>query len=55
MTLGTSLQIRPAEYLPFSSKQPGCAVAICNLQATTYDKRATLVLRGYVDEVVHIV
>jgi len=47
ITLGTSLRIEPAASLPTFAKK----FAIVNLQVTPYDKKANLIIRSPVDEV----
>lgn len=51
--LGTTLQIVPSGNLPLHTKKHGdCGrVVICNLQPTKHDKKADLIIRTYVDEV----
>ncbi|XP_076001228.1 NAD-dependent protein deacylase sirtuin-6 [Genypterus blacodes] len=51
LTLGTSLQIKPSGNLPLLTKRKGGKVVIVNLQPTKHDKQATLLIHGYVDEV----
>ncbi|EDV26281.1 NAD-dependent protein deacetylase sirtuin-6 [Trichoplax sp. H2] len=51
LCLGTSLQIKPSGDLPLLTlKNNGC-IAICNLQPTKLDKKASLCIHGYVDQV----
>jgi len=52
LALGTSLQILPSGKLPLLSlrKKSGQFVVV-NLQKTKYDHKATLVIHGYVDDV----
>ncbi|KAL6660444.1 hypothetical protein ACP70R_001990 [Stipagrostis hirtigluma subsp. patula] len=52
LCLGTSLQITPACNIPLLSIKNGGRVAIVNLQATPKDKKASIVIRGLVDEVI---
>jgi len=47
--LGTSLRIEPAGSLPFLAQKS----VIVNLQETPYDQKASLVIRGRVDEVMN--
>lgn len=51
--LGTTLQIVPSGNLPLHTKKHGeCGrVVICNLQPTKHDKKADLIIRTYVDDV----
>uniref|UniRef100_A0A0D3FTK5 protein acetyllysine N-acetyltransferase n=1 Tax=Oryza barthii TaxID=65489 RepID=A0A0D3FTK5_9ORYZ len=51
LCLGTSLQITPACNMPLLSLKNGGRVAIVNLQATPKDKKASLVIHGFVDKV----
>ncbi|CAI8042504.1 NAD-dependent protein deacetylase sirtuin-6 [Geodia barretti] len=51
LCLGTTLQILPAGKLPLLAKKNGGSVVICNLQPTKYDKKADLIIHGYVDDV----
>ncbi|EMS51172.1 NAD-dependent deacetylase sirtuin-6 [Triticum urartu] len=51
LCLGTSLQITPACNMPLLSIKNGGKVAIVNLQATPKDKKASLVIHGFVDKV----
>ena len=53
--LGSSLRIEPAGGLAFLNRQGGKRTAICNLQNTPKDRKASMVLRGKVDEVMRIV
>ncbi|KAH7315095.1 hypothetical protein KP509_21G033800 [Ceratopteris richardii] len=52
LCLGTSLQITPACNLPLRTVRGGGKMVIINLQATPKDKKAALVIRGRVDEVI---
>ena len=52
LCLGTSLQITPACNMPLLSIKNGGKVAIVNLQATPKDKKASLVIHGFVDKVI---
>uniref|UniRef100_A0A1D1Z5L9 NAD-dependent protein deacetylase SRT1 n=1 Tax=Anthurium amnicola TaxID=1678845 RepID=A0A1D1Z5L9_9ARAE len=52
LCLGTSLQITPACNLPLKSIRGGGKVVIVNLQPTPKDKKATLVIHGFVDKVI---
>ncbi|XP_054715441.1 NAD-dependent protein deacetylase Sirt6-like, partial [Uloborus diversus] len=49
--LGSTLQIVPSGALPVLTKKAGGKLVICNLQPTKHDKRADLVIRGFVDDV----
>ncbi|KAK1431091.1 hypothetical protein QVD17_14315 [Tagetes erecta] len=51
LCLGTSLQITPACNLPLKSLRNGGKIVIVNLQETPKDKKASLVIRGFVDKV----
>lgn len=51
ITLGTSLQIKPAGNLPLLTKRKGGKLVIVNLQPTKHDRCADLRIHGYVDEV----
>ncbi|XP_071730063.1 NAD-dependent protein deacetylase SRT1-like [Rutidosis leptorrhynchoides] len=51
LCLGTSLQITPACDLPLKCIRNGGKIVIVNLQETPKDKKANLVIRGYVDKV----
>ncbi|CAB3982012.1 Hypothetical predicted protein [Paramuricea clavata] len=50
--LGTSLQINPSGNLPAQTVKHGGKLVIINLQKTKHDKKACLVIHGYVDRVV---
>ncbi|XP_010252773.1 PREDICTED: NAD-dependent protein deacetylase SRT1 isoform X1 [Nelumbo nucifera] len=52
LCLGTSLQITPACNLPLRSIRGGGKVVIVNLQQTPKDKKANLVIHGFVDKVI---
>lgn len=52
LCLGTSLQITPACDLPLKSIRGGGKVVIVNLQRTPKDKKASLVIHGFVDKVI---
>ncbi|KAK4275309.1 hypothetical protein QN277_018415 [Acacia crassicarpa] len=52
LCLGTSLQITPACNLPLKALPGGGKVVIVNLQKTTKDKKASLVIHGPVDKVI---
>ncbi|XP_014293790.1 NAD-dependent protein deacetylase Sirt6 [Halyomorpha halys] len=53
--LGTTLQIIPSGNLPlFTKKNQNGKLVICNLQPTKYDKRADMLLNGYVDQVMSL-
>ncbi|XP_031407124.1 NAD-dependent protein deacetylase SRT1 isoform X2 [Punica granatum] len=52
LCLGTSLQITPACNLPLKCLQGGGKIIIVNLQKTPKDKKASLVIHGFVDKVV---
>ncbi|XP_055387149.1 NAD-dependent protein deacetylase Sirt6 [Condylostylus longicornis] len=47
--LGTTLQIVPSGNLPLKNKKFGGKLIICNLQPTKHDKKADLIISGYVD------
>ncbi|XP_028414608.1 NAD-dependent protein deacetylase sirtuin-6-like [Dendronephthya gigantea] len=49
--LGTSLQINPSGNLPAQTVKHGGKLVIINLQKTKHDKKACLVIHGYVDKV----
>ncbi|PWA79991.1 sirtuin family, DHS-like NAD/FAD-binding domain protein [Artemisia annua] len=51
LCLGTSLQITPACDLPLKSIRNGGKMVIVNLQQTPKDKKASLVIRGFVDKI----
>lgn len=51
LVLGSSLQIVPAGNLPLAGKKNGGKLVIVNLQQTKHDKKADLIIRGYVDDV----
>ncbi|KAH8267302.1 hypothetical protein KR018_005195 [Drosophila ironensis] len=51
IALGTTLQIVPSGDLPLKNLKLGGRLAICNLQPTKHNKKATLIVCGYVDEV----
>ncbi|XP_002736853.1 NAD-dependent protein deacylase sirtuin-6-like [Saccoglossus kowalevskii] len=51
LCLGTSLQIMPSANLPLRAKKNGGKLVICNLQPTKHDKKADLLIHGYVDDV----
>ncbi|KAE8733527.1 NAD-dependent protein deacetylase SRT1 [Hibiscus syriacus] len=52
LCLGTSLQITPACNLPLKSLSGGGKIVIVNLQKTPKDKKASLVIHGFVDKVI---
>ncbi|XP_042478415.1 NAD-dependent protein deacetylase SRT1 isoform X1 [Macadamia integrifolia] len=52
LCLGTSLQITPACNLPLKSLRGGGRIVIVNLQQTPKDKKASLVIHGFVDQVI---
>ncbi|XP_071693217.1 NAD-dependent protein deacetylase SRT1 [Rutidosis leptorrhynchoides] len=52
LCLGTSLQITPACNLPLKCLPSGGKFVIVNLQRTPKDKKANLVINGYVDKVI---
>ncbi|TYH35028.1 hypothetical protein ES332_D13G165100v1 [Gossypium tomentosum] len=52
LCLGTSLQITPACNLPLKSLRGGGKIVIVNLQKTPKDKKASLVIHGFVDKVI---
>lgn len=52
LCLGTSLQITPACNLPLKCLRGGGEIVIVNLQKTPKDKKASLVIRGFVDKVI---
>ncbi|KAF5727906.1 sir2-like protein mRNA [Tripterygium wilfordii] len=52
LCLGTSLQITPACNLPLKCLHGGGKIVIVNLQKTPKDKRASLVIHGFVDKVI---
>ncbi|XP_021287889.1 NAD-dependent protein deacetylase SRT1 isoform X1 [Herrania umbratica] len=52
LCLGTSLQITPACNLPLKSLRGGGKIVIVNLQQTPKDKKASLVIHGFVDKVI---
>lgn len=52
LCLGTSLQITPACNLPLKSLRGGGKIVIVNLQETPKDKKASLVIHGFVDKVI---
>lgn len=49
--LGSTLQINPSGQLAIKNKKYGGKLVICNLQPTKYDKKADVVINGYVDVV----
>ncbi|KAH8397627.1 hypothetical protein KR215_007857, partial [Drosophila sulfurigaster] len=51
ITLGTTLQIVPSGNLPLKNLKQGGKLVICNLQPTKHDKKATLVISSYIDEI----
>uniref|UniRef100_A0A0A9Z7B5 protein acetyllysine N-acetyltransferase n=2 Tax=Lygus hesperus TaxID=30085 RepID=A0A0A9Z7B5_LYGHE len=52
VTLGTTLQIVPSGNLPLlAKKRENGRLVICNLQPTKHNKKADMVIHGYVDEV----
>ncbi|KAI3702660.1 hypothetical protein L6452_28408 [Arctium lappa] len=51
LCLGTSLQITPACNLPLKSVRKGGKMIIVNLQETSKDNKASLVIHGFVDKV----
>lgn len=50
--LGSTLQINPSGQLAQKNKKYGGKMVICNLQPTKYDKKADLVINGYVDAII---
>ncbi|GMH05817.1 hypothetical protein Nepgr_007657 [Nepenthes gracilis] len=52
LCLGTSLQITPACNLPLKCLHGGGKIVIVNLQKTPKDKKASLVIHGFVDKVI---
>ncbi|KAF5299283.1 hypothetical protein FQA39_LY02456 [Lamprigera yunnana] len=52
IALGTTLQIVPSGNLPTFTKKYGGRLAIVNLQPTKHDKKADLMINGYVDDVI---
>ncbi|XP_061365985.1 NAD-dependent protein deacetylase SRT1 [Gastrolobium bilobum] len=52
LCLGTSLQITPACNLPLKALRNGGKFVIVNLQKTPKDKKASLVIHGFVDKVI---
>ncbi|ESQ42870.1 hypothetical protein EUTSA_v10013461mg [Eutrema salsugineum] len=52
LCLGTSLQITPACNLPLKCLRGGGKIVIVNLQKTPKDKKANVVIHGFVDKVV---
>lgn len=52
LCLGTSLQITPACNLPLKSLRGGGKIIIVNLQQTSKDNKASLVIHGLVDKVI---
>ncbi|KAG9134190.1 hypothetical protein Leryth_024029, partial [Lithospermum erythrorhizon] len=52
LCLGTSLQITPACNLPLKCLRGGGEIAIVNLQPTPKDKRASLIIHGFVDKII---
>ncbi|KAJ0261603.1 NAD-dependent protein deacetylase SRT1 [Hirschfeldia incana] len=52
LCLGTSLQITPACNLPLKCLRGGGKIVIVNLQKTPKDKKADVVIHGFVDKVV---
>ncbi|KAF6204692.1 hypothetical protein GE061_018853 [Apolygus lucorum] len=52
VTLGTTLQIIPSGNLPLlAKKRENGRLVICNLQPTKHNKKADMVIHGFVDEV----
>jgi len=51
LTIGTSLQIKPAGDLPKKTRKNGGKIVVINLQPTSCDKVADLKIHGYCDEV----
>lgn len=51
LCLGTSLQIRPCRDLPRKTKKNGGQVVIVNLQKTTMDSIASLIIHERCDQV----
>uniref|UniRef100_A0A8D8LVJ1 protein acetyllysine N-acetyltransferase n=1 Tax=Cacopsylla melanoneura TaxID=428564 RepID=A0A8D8LVJ1_9HEMI len=50
--LGTTLQINPSGMLPtYTKKYNQGKLVICNLSSTKHDKKADLLIRGYVDDI----
>ncbi|CAK7324497.1 unnamed protein product [Dovyalis caffra] len=52
LCLGTSLQITPACNLPLKCLRGGGKIIIVNLQKTPKDKKASMVIHGFVDKVI---
>ncbi|XP_077989093.1 NAD-dependent protein deacylase sirtuin-6-like [Glandiceps talaboti] len=52
LCLGTSLQIIPSGNLPLLTRKGGGKLIICNLQPTKHDKKADLLIHGYVDDII---
>ncbi|XP_063230259.1 NAD-dependent protein deacetylase Sirt6 isoform X2 [Bacillus rossius redtenbacheri] len=50
--LGTTLQIVPSGNLPLCTKKHGGRLVICNLQPTKHDRKANLIIHGFVDDVI---
>jgi len=54
--LGTSMKVPPASLLPRSIyDKEGGKMVICNLQRTQFDDFAEFTIRGYIDDIFHIV
>jgi len=51
LCLGTSLQINPSGKLPILTVKNKGKLVICNLSKTKHDKKASLVIHGYVDDI----
>ncbi|XP_065060133.1 NAD-dependent protein deacylase sirtuin-6-like [Rhopilema esculentum] len=51
LCLGTSLQINPSGNLPILTTKNKGKLVICNLSKTKHDKKAALVIHGYVDDI----
>jgi len=54
IVLGTSMVVAPACKLPAKTLKRGGKMVICNRQKTPFDGRATLVIRGDVDDVLFL-
>ena len=46
LVIGSSLEVSPADILPFDAKEAGKPVIILNEEPTPFDESATVVLRG---------
>eukprot|EP00794_Sanderia_malayensis_P010206 gene10206-11255_t len=51
LCLGTSMQINPSGNLPILTVKNKGNLAICNLSQTKHDKKASIVIHGYVDDI----